>query len=77
MAIPPEYAAQRWGCAICGAYPGTRQVFSDHSPATVAVREAARAADEARRSQPGWVGPQRTTLPGGVWLCAQHVDAER
>lgn len=75
MAIPPQFAAQRWGCAVCGAYPDTRQVFFDHSPEALAAREAAAAADRKRRSSSGWTGPQRTTLPGGVWLCAAHAEA--
>jgi len=75
VAIPPQFAKQRWGCAVCDAYPDSRQVFFDHSPAAVAKRAAAAAADRARRSTPGWTGPQRTTLPGGVWLCSAHAAA--
>ena len=73
MAIPPQYAKERWGCRVCGAYPDSQQYFFSDAPEDVASREAAREADAARRSQPGWTGPQRTTLPGGVWLCAEHA----
>ena len=75
MAIPPQHAAERWGCAICGAYPESRQVFFHADAAARAETEAARQAWRARTAQPGWVGPQRTTLPHGVWLCGPHAAA--
>ena len=75
MAIPPRYAAERWGCAICGAYPDSEQVFFHRDAAAAAETEAARAAWREVTSQRGWVGPQRKTLPHGVWLCGQHASA--
>lgn len=75
MAIPPQFAARRWGCAICGAWPDTAQVFFHETPAQAAETEADRAAKTARRSQPGWSGPQRMDLVHGVWLCAEHARA--
>lgn len=75
MAIPPRFAAERWGCAICGAYPDSAQVFFHTDADAVAETEAAGAAWRARRAQPGWVGPQRKTLPHGVWLCEAHAEA--
>jgi hypothetical protein len=75
MAIPPQFAARRWGCAICGDYPRTSQVYFHADADAAAETEAAKAAWRARTSQPGWTGPQRKTFPHGVWLCAEHAAA--
>ncbi len=75
MAIPPRFAARRWGCAVCSAYPGTTQVFFHASPEEAAQTAAARAQLDAIRSRPGWTGPQRTDLPHGMWLCGPHGEA--
>lgn len=75
MAIAPRFAAERWGCAICGAYPESGQVFFHRDAAAEAETDAARAGWHAVRSQRGWAGPQRKTLPHGVWLCVEHAAA--
>ena len=72
MAMPPRFAAERWGWAIWGAYPESGQVSFHRDGAAEAETDAARAGWHAVRSQRGSAGPQGEPLPHGVWLCVEH-----
>jgi len=75
MAIPSRFAAELWGWVICGSYPESGQVSVHRDDAADSETDAARAGWHAVRSQRGSAGPQRETLPHGVWLCVEHAVA--